>query len=168
MTLQVPGWFNDLMNAKYSQNNSVNGCMRLCAHKKWPPLEYGIEDSDLAQRLGDNASLTAKLAWGVIEPFSEWHAEYTCNGTTWNEASRQAYEKCKSRSANTAKVVAPHPEQVPTLLKQLMDKSISEDDAMIINEPASTAAESSTRPLTPVKHTAVLPYDDEDDMEFST
>ena len=60
--------------------------------------------------------------------------------------------KSANHSATTAKIVAPHPEQVPTLLKQLMDKSIPVDDALIINEPASTATESSTRPLTLVKH----------------
>ena len=118
--------------------------------------------------LREKAGLTAELAKQIIKPFAEWHAEYSCNGTTWNEAARQAHEKCKSCSTTTVKVVAPHPEQVHTLLKQLTDKSIPEDNAMIINEPASIVAGSSTRPMTLVKHTTVLPYDDDDDIEFST
>ena len=147
---------------------SVNGCMCLSAPKKCPLLEHGIEQSKLACWLREKAGLTAELAKQIIEPFTEWHAEYSHNGTTWNEAARQAHEKCKLYSATTAKVVAPHPEQVPTLLKQLTGKSILEDDAMIINEPVSIVTESSTRPLTPVNHMAVLSYDDKDDIEFST
>ena len=164
----VPDWFNTLTIAKFHKDGSENGCMHLNAPKKYPPLEHGIEQSELAHWLGEKAGLTAELAKQVIELFTEQHAENSRNRTTWNEASRRAHEKHKSCSATTAKVVAPHPEQVPTLLKQLMDKSIPEDNAMIVDEPGSTVAESSTRPLTLVKHTAVLLYDDEDDIEFST
>ena len=164
----VPDWFNTLTNVKFHKDGSMNGCMHLSAPKKCSLLKHGIKQCELACWLGEKARLTAELAKQVIEPFTEWHAENYHHRTTWNEASRQAHEKRKLHSATTAKVVAPHPEQVPTLLKQLMDKSIPEDDAMIIDEPASTAAESSTRPLTLVKHTAVLPYDDKDDIEFLT
>ena len=164
----VPDWFNTLTNAKFHKDSSVNGCMHLNAPKNCPLLKHGIKQSELACWLREKAGLTAELAKQVIEPFAEQHVENSRNRTTWNEASRRAHEKHKLRSATTAKVVAPHPEQVPTLLKQLMDKSIPEDNAIIVNEPASTAAESSTRPLTPVKHTAVLLYDDKDDIEFST
>ena len=48
-----------------------------------------------------------------------------------------------------------------------MDKSLSPDEAMIINEPASNAAEPNTQPIAPANNTAILPYDDEDDIEFS-
>ena len=164
----VPNWFNTLTNAKFHKDSSVNGCIHLSAPKKCPLLENSIKQSELAHWLREKARLTTELAKQIIKLFAEHHAEYSSNWTTWNEAARQAHQKCKSHSATTAKVVAPHPEQVPTLLKQLTDKSIPEDDAMIVDEPASIIAESSARPLTPVKHTAVLLYDDEDDIEFST
>ena len=56
--------------------------------------------------------------------------------------------KQPARPTTTAKVVAPYPEQVPTLLNQLTDKSIPTDNAMIVDEPVSFAAESNIRPLT--------------------
>ena len=118
----VPDWFNTLTNAEFHKDGSVNGCMRLSAPKKCPPLKHGIKQSKLACWLREKARLTAELAKQVIEPFTELHAKYSHNGTTWNEAARQAHEKCKLHSATTVKVVASHPEQVPTLLKRLTDK----------------------------------------------
>ena len=112
----VPDWFNTLTNAEFQKDSSVNGCMCLSAPKKCPPLEHGIEQSELARWLREKARLTAELANQIVEPFAEQHVEYSCNGTTWNKAARQAYEKCKAHSTTTAKVLAPHPEQVPTLL----------------------------------------------------
>ena len=149
---------NTLINAKFHKDSNMNGCMHFSAPKKCPLLEHGIEQSKLACWLGEKARLTTKLAKQIIEPFAEQCAEYSHNRTTWNEAARQAHEKCKLRSTTTAKVVAPHPEQVPTLLKRLIDKSIPEDNDMIIDESASIFAGSSTRPMTQVKHMAVLPF----------
>ena len=167
-TFTVSNWFNTLTNAKFHKDGSVNGCMHLCALKKCPPLEHGIEQSELACWLGEKAGLTAELVKQVVELFAEQHVEYTCKGTTWNEAARWAHEKCKSHAATTAKVVAHHPEQVPTLLNQLMDKSTQPDDNMIVDEPANVAAEPKTQPLTLVNTTAILLYDNKDDIEFLT
>ena len=136
--------------------------------KKCPLLDHGIEQSELACWLREKAGLTSELAKQIIEPFAEQCVEYTHNGTTWNETARWAQEKHKSCSTTTIKVVAPHPEQVPTLLNQLTEKSTQPDNAMIVDEPASVAAEPNPQPLTPVKDMATLPYDDEDDIEFST
>ena len=60
--------------------------MHLSAHKKCPPIEHGIEVSNLVQWLRENAGLTAKLAKEIIKPFAEWHAEHLHIGTTWIEA----------------------------------------------------------------------------------
>ena len=60
--------------------------MCLSAHKKCPPLEHGIEDSNLTQWLRDNTGLTTKLAKEIVKPFLEWRAEHLHIGTTWNEA----------------------------------------------------------------------------------
>ena len=140
----VSGWFNTLTNAKYSKDSGMNGCMHLSAPKRCPPLKHGIEQSKLVQWLGAQAGLTSKLAKQVIELFVEQCVEYTCSGTTWNEAARRAHQKRKSHSTTTPKVVEPHPEQVPTLLNWLTDKTIQNNNAMVINEPVSNTAESST------------------------
>ena len=63
-------------------------------------------------------------------------------------------------------MVAPHLEQVPSLLEQVIDKSLQPNDAMIVNEPASNTAEPSTWPITSVDNMAILPYDDEDDLDL--
>ena len=118
--------------------------MHLCAPKRCPLLEHGIEQSKLAQWLRAHARLTSELVSQVVEPFTEQHVEYTHDQTTWNKVARQAHQKCKLHSTTTPKVVEPHPEQVPTLLKQVMDKSHQHYNAMVVNEPASTTAESST------------------------
>ena len=140
----VPDWFNTLTNAEFHKDGSVNGCMHLCALKKCPLLEHGIEQSDLACWLGEKDGFTSELAKQVVEPFTEQRAEYTCKGTIWNKAARWAHEKHKVRSVTTAKVVAPHPAQMPTLLDRLTDKSTQPDDNMIINEPASVTTEPKT------------------------
>ena len=63
--------------------------------------------------------------------------------------------------------MAPHPEQVPTLRDRLTDKSTQLDNDMIVNEPASVAAEPNPWPLTPVNNMETLPYNNEDEIEFS-
>ena len=146
----------------------MNGFMHLCVPKRCPPLEHGIKQSELAQWLGAHTRLTSELMIQVVKPFTEWHVEYTCSRTTWNEAARWAHQKHKSCLATTPKVVEPHPEQVPTLLEWVTDKSLQHDDAMVINEPVSNTAESSTWPIPLVDDTAFLPYNDEEDIEFST
>ena len=65
-----------------------------------------------------------------------------------------------------AKSMVPYPEQVPSLLEQVTDKSLQPDDAMIINEPVSDIAGPSTWLITSVNNMAVLPYDDELDLSF--
>ena len=44
----VPDWFNTLTNAEFYKDGSMNGCMRLNAPKKFPPLKCGTEQSKLA------------------------------------------------------------------------------------------------------------------------
>ena len=63
-------WFKILMNDLFSHKGSVNGCMRLNAHKKCPPLETDLEPSSLAQWLGDNTGLTTQLVEEVVEPYA--------------------------------------------------------------------------------------------------
>ena len=58
-------------------------------------------------------------------------------------------------------MVAPHPEQVPSFLEQVTDKSLQPNDAMIVDEPVSDAAGPSTWPITSADNTAVLPYNDD-------
>ena len=164
----VPDWFNTLTNAEFHKDSSMNGCMRLCALKKCPPLKHGIKQSKLAHWLREKAGLTSELTKQVVEPFTEWHVEYTCKGIAWNKAARQAHEKCKARSVTTEKVVIPHPEKMPTFLNRLTDKSTQPDNNMIVNETASVTAEPKTWPLTPVNTKAILLYADKDDIEFST
>ena len=81
-------WFKILMNDSFSHKGSVNGCMRLNAHKKCLPLETDLEPSSLAQWLGDNAGLTTQLVEEVVEPYAARHAEHLSAGTTWNEAAK--------------------------------------------------------------------------------
>ena len=144
----VSGWFNTLSNAEYSKDGSMNGFMHLGAPKRCSPLEHGNKQSELAWWLGAYARLTSELVSQVVELFVEWHAEYTCSRATWNEAAWWAHQKSKSQLVTTPKVVEPHPEQVPTLLKRVMDKSLQHDDA--------------------INDMAVLLYNDEDDIEFLT
>ena len=62
--------------------------------------------------------------------------------------------------------MTPHLEQVPSLLKQVTDKSLQPDNAMIIDEPATDATAPSTQPITLVNNTAVLLYED-DELDLS-
>ena len=142
--------------------------MHLCTLKKCPPLEHGIEQSKLARWLIEKARLTAELAKQVIEPFAEPRVEYTHNSTTWNEAARWAHKRRKSHSITTTKVVVPYPKQVLTLRNWLTEKSTQPDDGIIVDKPASVATELKPRPVTLVNNTAVLLYDDKDDIEFLT
>ena len=63
-------WFKILTNESFSHKGSINGCMRLNAHKKCLPLETDLKPSSLAQWLGDNAGLTTQLVEEVIEPYA--------------------------------------------------------------------------------------------------
>ena len=89
-------WFKILMNDLFSHKGSVNGCMRLNAHKKCPPLETDLEPSSLAQWLGDNAGLTTQLVEEVIEPYAARCAKHLSAGTTWNEAAKRAFQKAQT------------------------------------------------------------------------
>ena len=62
--------FKILMNDLFSHKGSINGCMRLNAHKKCPPLETDLEPSSLAQWLGDNTSFTTQLVEEVVKPYA--------------------------------------------------------------------------------------------------
>ena len=69
------------------------------------------------QWLGGNAGLTTQLVEEVIEPYAARHAKHLLLSTTWNEAAKQASQKRKPQAITTGKTVAPHPEQVPSLLQ---------------------------------------------------
>ena len=105
------------MNDSFSHEGSINGYMWLNAHKKCPPLKSNLESSSLAQWLGDNAGLTTQLVEQIVEPYAARCAEHMQIGTTWNEAAKWAIQKCKPHAITTGKMVAPHPEQVPSLLQ---------------------------------------------------
>ena len=119
--------------------------MRLNAHKKCPPLETDLEPSSLAQRLGDNTGLTTQLVEEVVEPYAARRAKHLSAGTTWNEAAKRAFQKRKPRAITTGKMVAPHPEQILSLLQRVTEsKSLNQNDAMVIDEPDHPVAGSST------------------------
>ena len=91
--------------------------MRLNAHKKCPPLESDLEPSSLAQWLGDNAGLTTQLMEEIVKPYAAPCADHLLLSTTWNEAAKQTAQKRKPCAITTGKTVAPHLEQVPSLLQ---------------------------------------------------
>ena len=103
--------------------------MQLNAHKKCPPLETDLEPSSLAQWLRDNAGLTTQLVEEVVEPYAAQRAKHLSVSTTWNEAAKRAFQKCKPRVITTSKTVAPHPEQIPSLLQRVTEnKSLDQND----------------------------------------
>ena len=115
--------------------------MRLNAHKKCPQLEMDLEPSSLAQWLGDNAGLTTQLVEEVVEPYTARRAEHLSAGTTWNEAAKRASQKCMPCPITTSKMVAPHPEKIPSLLQRVTEnKSLDQNDDMIIDEPDHSVA----------------------------
>ena len=64
-----------------------------------------------------------------------------------------------------SKTVAPHPEKVPSLLKQVTEKkSLNQNDDMVINELVHAIAGPSTYLDTEPDNTAALPYDDKLDL----
>ena len=91
--------------------------MRLNAHKNCLPLETDLEPSSVAQWLGDNTGLTTQLVEEVVKPYAAQRAEHLSAGTTWNEAAKRAFQNRKPRAITTGKMVAPHPEQMPSLLQ---------------------------------------------------
>ena len=134
---------------------------RLNAHKKCLPLKTDLEPSSLAQWLGDNAGLTTQLVEEVIEPYAARRAEHLSAGTTWNEAAKRASQKHKPWAITTGKTVVPHPEEIPSLLQRVTEnKSLNQNDDMIIDEPDHSVASSSTRPIIISDNMAVLPYED--------
>ena len=157
------------MNDSFSHKGSINGCMQLNAHKKCPPLETDLEPSSLTQWLGDNArdnaGLTTQLVEEVVDPYASRHAKHLSASTTWNEAAKRASQKRKPCTITTGKTMVPHPEQVPSLLQRVTEnKSLDQNDDMVIDEPDHAVAGSITR-LAPIPdNTAVLPYEDELDL----
>ena len=135
--------------------------MWLNAHKKFPLLELNRKPSSLVQWLGDNARLTTQLVEEIIKPYAAWHAEHLLLGTTWNEAAKWTSQKCKPCSITTGKTVVPHLEQVLSLPQQVTEnKSLEQNDDVVIDEPEHVLAGSSTLPDTILDNMAVLPYED--------
>ena len=95
--------------------------MQLDAHKKCMPLESDLEPSSLAQWLRDNAGFTTQLVEQIVKPYATWCAEHMQIRTTWNEAAKWAVQKHKPHAITTGKMVAPHLEQVPSLLQQVTE-----------------------------------------------
>ena len=61
--------------------------------------------------------------------------------------------------------MAPHPEQMPSLLQQVTEnKSLDQNTDMVIDKPNHAVAGSSTRPVSIPDNTVVLPYKDELDL----
>ena len=121
-----------------------------------------LKPLSLAQWLGDNAGLTTQLVEEVVEPYAAQRAEHLSAGTTWNEAAKRAFQKRKPHAITTGKTVAPHPEQILSLLQWVTEsKSLDQNDAMVIDEPDHPVAGSTTRPIIILDNTAVLPYEDE-------
>ena len=121
-----------------------------------------LKPSSLAQWLGNNAGLTTQLVEEVIEPYAAWRAEHLLLSTTWNEAAKQASQKHKPHTITTSKMVAPHPEQMPSLLQWVTEnKSLDQNNDMVIDEPDHAVAGSSTCPVSIPDNTVVLPYKDE-------
>ena len=119
------------------------------------------------QWLGDNAGLATQLVEEIVKPYAARRAKHLSAGTTWNEAAKRAFQKRRPRAITTSKTVAPHLEQIPSLLQQVTEnKSLDQNDAMVINEPDHPVAGLSTRPIIISHNTAVLPYEDE--LELST
>ena len=158
-------WFKILMNDSFSHKGSVNGCMRLNAHKKCLLLKTDLNPSSLMQWLGDNTGLTTQLVEEVVKPYAARHAKHLLLGITLNEAAKQASQKLKLHTITTSKTVAPHPEQMPSLLQQVTEnKSLNQNDDMVIDKPDHAVAGSSTHPVSIPDNTAVLPYEDELDL----
>ena len=133
----------------------------LHAYKKCPLLEMDLEPSSLAQWFGDNASLTTQLVEEVVEPYTAQRAKHLSASTTWNEAAKRAFQKRKPCTITTSKTVAPHPEQIPRLLQRVTEnKSLDQNNDMIIVEPDHPVAGLSTCPIIISDNTAVLPYED--------
>ena len=62
-------------------------------------------------------------------------------------------------------MVAPHPEQMPSLLQWVTEnKSLNQNNDMVIDEPDHAVAGSSTCPVAILDNTGVLPYEDEPDL----
>ena len=121
-----------------------------------------FEPSSLVQWLGDNAGLTTQLVEEVVEPYTTQRAKHLQLSTTWNEAAKWATQKHKPCAITTSKMVVPHLEQVPSLLQWVTEnKSLNQNDDMVIDELAPAIAGPSTCLDTELDNTAALPYNDE-------
>ena len=135
--------------------------------KKCLPLNPDLEPSFLTQWLRDNASLTTQLVEEIIKPYAAQHAKHLLLSTTWNEAAKWATQKHKPCVTITSKTVAPHPEQVSSFLKWVTEnKSLDQNDNMVIDKPVPAIAGPSTCLDTELDNTATLLYEDE--LELST
>ena len=103
----------------------------------------------------------------IIEPYAAQCAKHLLLSTTWNEAAKQTTQKHKPHAITTGRTVAPHWEQVPSLLQRVTEnKSLDQNDDMVINEPDHVVAGPSTHPDTIPDNTPVLLYENE--LELST
>ena len=82
----------------------------------------------------------------------EWGHQVDCS---------KVQTKCKPHAITTSKMVAPHPEQVPSLLQYVTEnKSLEQNSDMVIDEPDDAVAGPSTCPDTILDNMAVLLYKD--------
>ena len=157
----VSGWFKTLTNNGF-HNDNVTSCMWMSAHEKCPPLEPGIKNISLMQWLGDYSSLTTQLVEPIVNPYGAQHAENLCISTTWSEAGKWCHEKGKTCPLSTGKTVALHPKQVPSLLNWVTaEKSLENNDDMLINDPAVNNTGSNAHPDALPINMMALSYDDE-------
>ena len=103
----------------------------------------------------------------VVKPYAARRAEHLLLGTTWNEAAKWASQKCKPHAITTSKTVAPHPEQMPSPLQRVTEnKSLDQNDDMVIEEPDHAAAGLSMHLVSIPDNMAVLPYEDKLDLSI--
>ena len=104
---------------------------------------------------------TTQLVEEIVELYAAQCAEHLLLGTTWNEAAKQTSQKHKLHAITTDNMVAPNPEQAPSFLQWVTEnKSLDQNNDMVIDEPDHVVAGPSTRPDTMLDNTTVLLYED--------
>ena len=79
----------------------------------------------------------------------------------------QAQQKHKPHTVAMSKTMAPHLEQVPSLLERVTDKkSLNHDNVMVISDPANDIAGPSTSLNISYNNMDALLYDNELDLSF--
>jgi hypothetical protein len=159
-TFNTPGYYDILMESKYKEPNSNDGCMRLRAPTTCPEWNKGTdEDTKVLHWLSLHVGLPSECVSKVVEPFARRRMENTTSGETWNEAARRsATRKVMRPPPSPTKVVEPNTasssstfEQY-TLLDRLTDANAQPtptDDTMVIDESVKTVADWSNHPDAP-------------------